>query len=326
MREDLLIEAERDLQQLRSANEREEEKRRERIRKEEPEIDALIREREELVFGTLTSILHQGADSSGLPERMGELSARIRSGLAAKGYPEDYLEPVYRCALCRDTGRTGETVREICVCLKKAYQQKLREKIGLAGGRSESFENFDLSVFPDEKLPGEPFSQREQMAVFRDDCREWTDRYPENERRDVLLSGESGLGKTYLLHSMAERLIGRDVNVLIVSAYRMLDILRESYFNHDRGADELFGTDVLMIDDLGSEPLMQNVTVEQLFNLINERQNRGLSTVISTNLDMPSFRKRYTERIASRLTDTRRCMVLTLTGRDIRRSGRSTTA
>jgi DNA replication protein DnaC len=80
-----------------------------------------------------------------------------------------------------------------------------------------------------------------------------------------------------------------------------------------------------MIDDLGTEPLMQSVTVEQLFNLLNERQNRGLSTIISTNLDMTRFRERYTERIASRLTDVRNCMVLTLTGKDVRTTGREST-
>ena len=67
--------------------------------------------------------------------------------------------------------------------------------------------------------------------------------------------------------------------------------------------------------------LMQNVTIEQLFNLLNERQNSGLSTVISTNLDLAKLRERYTERIASRITDTRRCMVMTLKGKDIRTGG-----
>ena len=84
-----------------------------------------------------------------------------------------------------------------------------------------------------------------------------------------------------------------------------------------------FSYEVLMIDDLGSEPLMQNVTVEQLFNLLNERQNRNLATVISTNLDMAKFRERYTERIASRLRDSRCCKVLNLLGRDIRIGGRA---
>ena len=103
----------------------------------------------------------------------------------------------------------------------------------------------------------------------------------------------------------------------------MLEILRKSYFdNEPEGTAELLDAEVLMIDDLGSEPLLQNITVEQLFNLLNERQNRNLSTVISTNLDMAKFRERYTERIASRLRDGRWCKVLNLLGKDIRvRSG-----
>ena len=79
---------------------------------------------------------------------------------------------------------------------------------------------------------------------------------------------------------------------------------------------------MLLLDDLGSEPLMQNVTIEQLFNLINERQARRLSTIVSTNLNTPEFKTRYTERIASRMTDARNCLVITLEGQDIRRSGR----
>ena len=120
---------------------------------------------------------------------------------------------------------------------------------------------------------------------------------------------------------MAERLIEREVNVLIISAYKMLEILRKSYFENDDSASELMNAEVLMIDDLGSEPLMQNVTVEQLFNLLNERQNKGLSTVISTNLEMSKFRERYTERIASRLRDSRSCKVISLLGKDIRTGG-----
>ena len=147
------------------------------------------------------------------------------------------------------------------------------------------------------------------------------EKYPEAEYRDLLLTGSTGLGKTFLLRAMAERLIERDINVLIISAYKMLEILRKHYFENDDSADELLDAQVLMIDDLGSEPLMQNVTVEQLFNLLNERQNRNLSTVISTNLEMAKFRERYTERIASRLRDSRSCKVISLLGKDIRTGG-----
>ena len=319
MREDLLNETEAEFTLLRARNEREELRRREQIAAEQPEINALVREREELIFGTLRNILKGPADAGDLPAKMEKLSAGIRAKLEEKGFPADYLAPVYRCPICKDTGRVGDLIKEPCICLKKAYQQKLREKIGLGSQRQETFETFDPQVFPDEKEPGRPFSQRDLMTIFRDDCKAWADAYPKQQTRDILLSGKSGLGKTFLLHAMADRLIERDVNVLIISAYRMLEILRKSYFDNDEGSADLLDTDVLMIDDLGSEPMMQNVTVEQLFNLVNERQTRGLSTVISTNLNLIEFRERYTERIASRLTDARYCMVLTLTGKDIRK-------
>ena len=319
MREDLLQEVESDLALVRAKNEREELMRREKIRTEYPGIYSLVQQREDLVFGTLRNILEGSAETSGLPEKMEQISLAIRTELEANGFPADYLAPVYTCSTCRDTGRTGDPVREPCECLKKAYQQKLREKIGLGSRRKETFETFDIEVFPDEKIQGRPFTQRDQMKIFRDDCKAWADTFPDSPYKDILLTGKSGLGKTFLLHAMADRLIERDVNVLIISAYRMLEILRKSYFDQEQDSSDLLNTEVLMIDDLGSEPLMQNITVEQLFNLLNERQNKGLSTVISTNLNLVEFRERYTERIASRLTDARCCLVLSFDGKDIRK-------
>ena len=278
-------------------------------------------ERENMIFGTLRDILNGKADTEGLPEKMEALSAQIRVKLTENGFPADYLAPVYRCPICKDTGKTGELIKEPCECYKKAYQRKLREKIGLNRDRKETFEHFDENVFLNENIPGQEFTQRELMNHYRRICEEWADSYPDTRFRDLLLTGGTGLGKTFLLRAMAERLIERDVNVLVISAYRMIEILRKSYFDNDDSASELMEADVLMIDDLGSEPLMQNITVEQLFNLLNERQGRGLSTVISTNLEMPKFRERYTERIASRLRDSVNCKVLSLMGKDIRTGG-----
>ena len=318
MREDLLREVEIEYDQIRTENERTENERKEKIRTEYPEIFILVREREDLVFGTLRAILNGKTEMENLPEKIKRLSAEIRNKLTTAGFPADYLAPIYRCPLCKDTGKTGELIKEPCECLKKAYQKKLRSSIGLNGEKRESFETFDLLLFPEEQLPGRSYSQREMMDIARDDCKEWADHYPEVPNRNMLLTGKSGLGKTFLLRAVAERLIERDVNVLIISAYKLLEIVRKAYFSNEENAGEISEIEVLMIDDLGSEPLMQNVTVEQLFNLLNERQNRGLSTVVSTNLTMPELQGRYTERIASRLRDKNNWKVITLEGKDIR--------
>ena len=120
---------------------------------------------------------------------------------------------------------------------------------------------------------------------------------------------------------MATRLIERGKNVLLVSAYTFLQMARKSHYEADNGVKELMEVPVLMLDDIGSEPLMKNVTIEALFTLINERQIRGLCTILSSNLTTEELRERYTERIASRLSDSRNCMVMTLKGKDIRTGG-----
>ncbi len=324
MREELLKELEAEYADLRLKNERTEIARKEEIRRTQPEIYELVAAREELVFGTLRAILEKKEKDRGgnLPEEMEKLSGQIREKLQEKGYAPDYLAPVYRCPLCQDRGYAGEPVREMCACMKKAYQAKLRERAGLAEVGGESFETFDLNRFPEEKLPGRNYSQRDLMRMSKKICEDWANRYPESETRDLLLVGNSGLGKTFLLRCMARRLIERGTDVMLISAYRLLEICRKNYFGGEEAdSGELLQTPVLMIDDLGSEPLMQNVTVEQLFYLLNERQSRGLATVVSTNLMMNDFRKRYTERIASRLLDSRGCRVITLEGKDIRTEG-----
>ena len=318
MRDDLLRELETEYEQIRTDNERREQIRRETIREKQPDIHALTVERENLIFDSLRTVASGKGKAVNLPERMEELSGKIREKLKEAGYPEDYLAPIYRCPICKDSGKTGDLIREDCECLKKAYQKKLREAIGLKSRQNETFESFNLNLFPNDPLPGHSYSQRDLMEMHRKTCEEWANNYPKTTCRDLILSGRSGLGKTFLMHSMAERLISRNVDVMLISAYRLLEILRKAYFENENTADEVTNAEILMIDDLGSEPLMQNITVEQLFNLLNERQNRGMSTIISTNLDMNEFRTRYTERIASRLRDSRYCEELVLEGKDIR--------
>jgi hypothetical protein len=54
------------------------------------------------------------------------------------------------------------------------------------------------------------------------------------------------------------------------------------------------------MDDLGTE-FVTPFTVSCLYNLINTRQNRGLSTIVSTNLSNAELQKKYEDRIYSRI-------------------------
>ncbi len=324
MREDILSELENEYAARRAENERIETARAAEIREKFPAVQKLKEERQSLVRSSIRNLgTGKAASLSGgsLSEKVEELNRKIRESLKAAGLPEDYLAPVYRCPLCRDTGYTGETVREPCRCLKAAYQAKVSDSIGMAGGKNETFESFDLNMIPDEKEIGQGLSQRDISRAARNLCEKWADQYPDSRYRTVTLSGESGLGKTFLMRAMAARLTERGFSVLMISAYQFLQTARKSFFESDDGLEELINTPILMLDDLGSEPLMKNVTVEALFTLINERLNRGMYTVLSTNLDMDEFKKRYTERIGSRIDNPRSGLVIVLKGKDLRKAG-----
>lgn len=320
MRNAILRELQAEYEQQRMRNDGENRRRLAEVTAACPGISRVLEERQGMIYAGLRGILDGKTQGDDLPKRMNVMNTRLTQLLRQHGYPENYLEPVYRCPRCKDTGYVGEPVKNMCDCLRAAFNARLYQQVGLGEKASQTFESFDLSVFPDERIEGQAFTQRQLMDMLRQQCQHWADCYPKAETSDLLLMGQSGLGKTFLMHAMAKRLLDRGVNVLMMSAYRFLDIARKAYFSGQMGQlDNIMEADVLFLDDLGSEPLMENITIVQLFNLINERQTAGRSTVISTNLNLRELRERYTERVASRLTDKRQCTQMVFMGRDIRR-------
>ncbi|MBO5501771.1 MAG: ATP-binding protein, partial [Clostridia bacterium] len=239
--------------------------------------------------------------------------------LKEAGLPADALEPVYTCAACKDEGYVYTPSRQMCACMKQELNRRMLGELGLSG-TGNTFEHFDESLFSEEIPEGDKLSQRQRALLARKTCLEYADSFPDTATPNLLLSGKSGLGKTFLLHAIAHRLVERDIMPVYTSAYHLLEVARKAYFenNSDKLA-EMMNARVLLIDDLGTEPMMQNITIEQLFNLLNERQMNRRHTVISTNLTMAELKERYTERVSSRLMDESSWRRLVLTGSDVRK-------
>ena len=335
MRNTILQELHSLYEQRQRDNQFEEERRRMEVASACPEIDSMIEARQNLIFSSILGILDGKTAAEDIPEKMDVLNRGIAALLKQHGFKEDYLDPVCRCKVCQDTGFVGEIVRERCECFNQEFYRRLYQAMGLPESTTQSFEGFNPELFSAEKLPirpgdknydpnkkqFKPYSQRDLMNVIRQNCETYANKYPDVPVRDMLLMGQSGLGKTYLMHAIAKRLIQRGVNVLLISAYKFHEIARKAYMTGDSAAmDDLLDADVLMIDDMGAEPLMENITIVQWFNLINERQLRRKGTIISTNLMEDELRRRYTERIASRLLGGMGCKLIQFAGDDIRRS------
>lgn len=287
----------------------------------DPEIAALLQKRHAMVIGSIRSrIINGGKDSSGtdIAALMADMNEKIRVLLVKSGFSADYLQPVYTCPVCQDTGYLYDPSRRMCDCLSRRLNQRLLEEAGLFGDE-QTFENFDLSLFSDTPEPSGT-SQRSMANLCFGICKEYAENFPDTKHLNLLLTGKSGLGKTYLLRSIAHAVAQRGIQTVYTSSYHFLEVARKAYMeNSSAPMSELLLAPLVLIDDLGTEPLMQNVTVTQLFNLLNERDLKGLHTVISTNLTVTELKERYTERIASRLLDSSKWRRLSFIGEDIRK-------
>lgn len=307
------------LSEQRAQNEREELRRRSEVIEKCPEIGEVMKKRQDTVLSTVFSAFQLPPDEN-LEEKVLVWNKRIRELLKQHGYAENYLEPVCRCAACEDTGYVGESKKTLCTCAQALYAQYL-EKSGTFEGE-QTFEAYNENVFPAVALPGTQVTQRQYMSAIRRRCEDYANALPQPAQKTLLLYGGSGLGKTFLLRSIHARARDMGVPALCVTANQFLRIARAACFSNKQEQldelDALYDVPLLLIDDLGTEPLLETVTVEQLFNLINERQNARLCTVLSTNLSLSDIKTRYTERIYSRLRDKNACQALEFLGQDIR--------
>ncbi|MCL1854915.1 MAG: ATP-binding protein [Clostridia bacterium] len=279
--------------------------------------------REALMRGLRSGILAGRKDpeaNASLPDEMMGFNKKIAAALKKGGLDSVALQPVYTCPLCRDEGYLYEPSRRMCSCFEKELNRRMIDELGLAKVVPQTFERFDEALFTTEPVESYSVSQRQMISYNRNVCLEYADSFPDTAVRDLLFMGKSGLGKTFLLQAIAHRVAGRGFLPLYISAYRLFETARKAYFENDSDQmTRLIDAPLLLMDDLGTEPLMANITITQLFNLLNERQMAGHHTVISTNLTISALKERYTERIASRLLDGRNCMQLTFIGEDVRR-------
>lgn len=245
------------------------------------------------------------------------LFGRKKQLLSDFGYSEKYLELQYTCPDCKDTGYMGN---EKCHCFKKATidllytQSNLQEVL-----EKENFGTCSLEYYSSnhiDSLTGR--SSLDAMKTALKTCREFTDTFS-SEFRNILLYGDTGVGKTFLSHCIAKELLEHSFSVIYFTASQLFDIFAKSTFQKDKEAsldyEHIYDCDLLIIDDLGTE-FSNSFTSSQLFICLNERILRKKSTLISTNLALDDIKNIYSERVFSRITSA--YTVLRLTGDDIR--------
>lgn len=244
-----------------------------------------------------------------LRELLADMRAKRISLLKEAGYPEDYLEPIYDCPDCKDTGYIE---REKCHCFKQAmisllyHQSHIQDML-----KTENFSALSYEYYSGDDL----VRFRNAVTTATNFVKNFNSDY-----HNLFFYGTVGTGKSFLSNCVAKELIESGHSVIYFSASTLFDLIAENTFQKQKEAEDqtyrdLYECDLLIIDDLGTE-LTNQFVASSLFSCLNERHIAKKATVISTNLSLEDLRNRYSDRVFSRITSN--FELCKLTGPDVR--------
>lgn len=230
-----------------------------------------------------------------LQKELNELTLQKAKILKSAELPE---APECCCKKCNDTGYCDG---KLCECVTDlAASLSYTSLLGDMPLDVSTFDSFDLDYYSEEKNE-KGVSPRRQMSAILKICRDFAEKFPEG--KNLLFTGSSGLGKTHLSLAIANEVLKKGHSVVYGSAQNLItEVSRETFDRSGSTAkiDSLNSCELLILDDLGTEFSTQ-LSSSIVYNIINTRLLRGLSTVISTNLDIKQINDTYSERVASRI-------------------------
>ncbi len=249
--------------------------------------------------------------------KMEQLSGQRSDLLEAHHYTPEALQMEYECPICHDTGYVNG---KYCTCFQKAATDLLYAQYAVTHTlKDENFPHFSFEWYSDTIMDD---SKKKSERDYAKDAYLAAKAFVPNIGKadnNLLLYGNTGVGKTFLTHCIASDALRDGHSVLYFSAAEFFDLLADAAFQRHpdavSSARMIERCDLLIIDDLGTE-YTNNFTASQLFQVLNERILHSRSTIISTNLSLSDISSRYTERVFSRIASS--YTIKKLIGKDIR--------
>lgn len=143
-------------------------------------------------------------------------------------------------------------------------------------------------------------------------------------RENVLLLGQTGVGKSHLAQAIGHRACLMGHSVLCIAAHDLFRELRAARADDSvhRRLQRYLNVDLLILDDLGLQPLEHTDPVD-LYDLIRGRYERG-SIVVTSNRDVDELMALFPDALLGNAAIDRllhHAHVMRLTGKSYRRDG-----
>lgn len=249
--------------------------------------------------------------AANIENKISELLKEKENLLKSNNIENDYNFQSFECNICKDTGyiTNKDGLTSMCTCLKQKLIDINYNKSNIGNLEKENFDNFNSSLFSNdvnEEKYNSKISPKQNIENVKNACIKFINNFEDINEKNILFTGNTGLGKTYLSNCIAKEILNMKKTVLYQTAPNMIDNIIAYRFGNNDLKDyyqNLLNVDLLIIDDLGTESL-NNMKLSELFNIINTRilnmNNKISKTIISTNLNLNNIFNTYDERLFSR--------------------------
>ena len=267
-------------------------------------IENLMSKRNNLATKIMKSTL-LNFDCSEDRKEFKKLEKGIDELLVKNGFSKDYLNKIYVCEKCKDTGYFNNSV---CSCIMSDLVEDRVLESGFSNKkREQNFANFEFSLFDGNfEHANRLVNSREYIEKLISFSKEYCDNFKIKDY-GIFFCGKSGAGKTYFASAMVNYMLDRGKRACFITATEFFELMSNYSYSFYRDKKELQdridfirNVDFLVIDDLGNEILSKNNN-SFLSSLLDYRIERGLNTIITSNLSEYDLAECYDSRVASRI-------------------------
>lgn len=314
MNNDVLNSLLREFDQKRIRAELDLEKRKISLYKLIPELEEIENEINSFSINNAKNILNN-IKSNDYSLNIEKLKNKKKELLEKNNISENYLKPFYECKICKDTGYflDNKYRTNMCNCLRQRILNISYNQSNMSNLKKENFLTFNENKFSNEvdfakyKLN---ISPRKNMINIKQKCLSFVENFDDPNSKNLLFTGNTGLGKTFMSNCIANELLQRGKSVLYQTAPVLLETIINNKMNKNKTPNQdlfyknVLEADLLIIDDLGTESL-NSMKLSELFTILNTRllnlNSKITKTIISTNLSIDNIFRTYEERIGSRI-------------------------
>lgn len=167
-----------------------------------------------------------------------------------------------------------------------------------------SDEDIDLNIFNSEEDKMKFLAIKNYFDKYIEDL---TDENVNRKLNNVILQGNTGAGKTFLLRYFATKLKENRICHAFIKLSSLIPIFKK--YQNNKGDEEnisqivniIYKIPILIIDDLATENNYASAS-EILYNIYEN--NKNVSVIISTNLDNKTMYEQYSGRVLNRFLET----------------------